>query len=229
MPEPYYSDEFVTLYHARWQEVVPSLPNDSIELTLTDPPYNCINRTTGGLRSLDKGGADSEPVVIEDLTAELVRVTRGSAYVFCGDVQMSHFLTEFKRAGLSVRGCTWHKPNPSPMNGDKLWLSAAEFCAFARKPGAYFSLSCQHNVWRHATDSEVAWHPTPKPLPLMAHLIRASCSPTGTVFDPFAGSGTTLRAAKDEGRKVIGVEMEERYCEGIAQRLAQDTLFGGVA
>ena len=70
-------------------------------------------------------------------------------------------------------------------------------------------------------------HPTEKPVALMAELIR-KC-PAGLVADPFAGSGTTLRAAKDEGRRAIGVELEERYCEIAARRLAQDTLFGGVA
>lgn len=226
--KPYYEDEFITLYCGRWQDVLPHL-DLTVDLALTDPPYNCVNRDSGGLRSLDKGGADSEPVVIEDLVETLVRITSGSLYVFCGDVQMSHFLRAFKDHGLTVRGATWHKTNPSPMNGDKLWLSAAEFCAFARKPKAYFSLSCQANVWRHKTDDEVDWHPTPKPLPLMEHLVRASCPPGGTVLDPFAGSGTTLLAAKNEGRRAVGVEMSEDYCRRIVPRLSQDTLFGGVA
>lgn len=227
--QPYYEDDLVTLYNARWEDVLPALPDLSTDLTLTDPPYNCVNRKTGGLRSLDKGQADSESVVIEDIVSQVVRLTSGSMYVFCGDVQMSDFLREFKEHGLTVRGATWHKTNPSPMNGDKLWLSAAEFCAFARKPNAYFSLSCQANVWRHKTDSDVSWHPTPKPLPLMEHLVRASCPPGGVVLDPFAGSGTSLLAAKNEGRRAIGVEMNEAYCAQIVPRLAQDTLFGGAA
>lgn len=228
MSGPYYEDDLVTLYCGRWEDVLPSL-DLSVDMVLTDPPYNCINRHSSGLRSLDKGAADSEPVVIEDLVEALVRVATGSLYVFCGDVQMSDFLREFKGHGLTVRGAAWHKTNPSPMNGDKLWLSAAEFCAFARKPRAYFSLSCQANVWKHKTEADVPWHPTPKPLSLMEHLIRASCPPGGSVFDPFAGSGTTLLAAKNEGRRVIGIELNEAYCERIVPRLAQDTLFGGAA
>jgi DNA modification methylase len=62
-------------------------------------------------------------------------------------------------------------------------------------------------------------HPTPKPLNLMRELIQIMSD--GTILDPFMGSGTTLRAAKDLGRKAIGIEIEERYCEIAANRMAQ--------
>lgn len=231
MLKPYYSDDSVTLYHGDSHEILQSLPDASVDLVLTDPPYNCVNRASSGLRNLDKGGADDLPVVIDDIAAELVRLATGSIYVWCGASFLSDWLRPFEVAGLSVRGCTWHKTNPSPMNGDKLWLSAAEFCAFARKPKAYYSLFCEPNVWKHKTDSEIDWHPTPKPVALMGHLVRASCPPGGTVLDAFAGSGSTLRAAVDNGRKAIGIELDERYCERIATRLEQGALdiFGGAA
>lgn len=82
-------------------------------------------------------------------------------------------------------------------------------------------------VWRHPVVQNEG-HATVKPLPMVADWVRLFTNPGDTILDPFAGSGTTLRAAKDEGRKAIGVELDERYCEVIARRLAQDTLFGEV-
>ena len=72
-------------------------------------------------------------------------------------------------------------------------------------------------------------HPAPFPTAIPARLIRMFSFPGDTILDPFAGTGTTLYAAKALGRPAVGVELNERYCEIAAQRLAQDTLFGGVA
>ena len=72
-------------------------------------------------------------------------------------------------------------------------------------------------------------HPTAKPLPLIQDLVRKFSDYGSTVLDPFAGSGTTLRAAVNEGRRAIGIEADERYCELIAKRLAQGAFDFGEA
>jgi site-specific DNA-methyltransferase (adenine-specific) len=74
-----------------------------------------------------------------------------------------------------------------------------------------------------------AIHPTEKPVSILEPLIRYSCPPGGLVYDPFAGSGSTLVAARAAGRRAVGVEAREDYCEAIVRRLAQGDLFGGVA
>lgn len=86
------------------------------------------------------------------------------------------------------------------------------------------------SVWDMAPPVEVDGHPCPFPIELPKRCILATTDPGDVVLDPFMGSGTTLRAAKDLGRRAIGIEIEERYCEIAAKRLAQEVLdLGGVA
>jgi len=80
-------------------------------------------------------------------------------------------------------------------------------------------------VWNLPPEREVNGHPCPFPVQIPQRLIASSCHPDGVVLDPFMGSGTTLRAAKDLGRNAIGIEIEEKYCEIAAERLRQGVLF----
>ena len=74
-------------------------------------------------------------------------------------------------------------------------------------------------------DARTTLHPTQKPLEVLTPILRYSCAPDAVIVDPFMGSGSTLRAAKDLGLKAIGVELNEEYCEKAARRCAQEVLF----
>ena len=120
-------------------------------------------------------------------------------------------------------------PAPTPRPG---FASAVELAVVSRvgKPKWHGS-GYVPNRWVGLTPNRAGTdmgHPTEKPSEPLLALVGALCSADGMVLDPFAGSGTTLRAAKDLNRKAIGVELEERYCEVIAKRLAQDVLDVGV-
>lgn len=221
--EPYYDDGQITIFCGDCRDVLPTIESGSVDMVLTDPPYNAINRATGGLRVFDKGDADALPVDVAALADEFMRLASGSIYVWCSDEQYTDWTMAFKDAGLTTRICAWWKSDPSPMNGEHLWLSAIELCVFARKSGAYFGLHCEPPIWKGPIERDVD-HPTPKPEWLMRKLIQASSKPGDLIIDPFMGSGTTLRAAKDLGRRAIGIELSEAHCSVAVKRLAQQVL-----
>lgn len=226
MIAPYYQDESATIYHADCLEVLPHLTGS---LLLTDIPYAEVNRAGRNLRSLNKGTADAATFSL----SAFVSAALGSAksfYVFCGIDQISPLRGLFKDAGYSTRLGIWSKTNPSPMNGDRIWTSGLEACVFARCEGAVFNEHCVSPVWTGPTDQENWGHETPKPRWLFERLIRASTNPTDTVIDPCMGRGTTLRSAKDSGRRAIGIDINEQHCEVTAKRLSQEVLdLGGAA
>lgn len=205
--------------HGDALDVLRGMPDWSVDAVITDPPYNAINRATGGLRSFDKGVADSAPIDIPALAAEFRRVSSGSIYVWCSDEQYTAWTMAFKDAGFTTRICAWWKSNPSPMNGQRLWLSALELCVFARRQGAYFARHCAHPVWKGPVE-RIAGHPTPKPVWLMREQVSASAPPGGVVLDPFAGSGSTGVACVREGVGFIGVEREAEYAALARKRIA---------
>ena len=208
----------IQLHNNDCMSVFPELGDNSVNLTLTDIPYDEVNRKSAGLRNLDKSHADIITFPLDDFIDEVVRVTSGSIYIFCGSVQVSHIRNRLIEHKLSVRHCIWEKTNPSPMNGQYIWLSSIENCVFAKKSGATFNEHCQSAVWRCSVE-RYKDHPTPKPVKLMTRLIEASSNVGDTVFDPCMGSGAVGVAAKQCGRDFIGVEMNKGYYDLTEQRI----------
>ena len=208
----------IQLHNNDCMSVFPQMEYNSVNLTLTDIPYDEVNRKSGGLRNLDKSHADIITFPLDDFIDEVVRVTSGSIYIFCGSVQVSHIRDRLIEHKLSVRHCIWEKTNPSPMNGQHIWLSSIENCVFAKKSGATFNEHCQSAVWRCSVE-RYKDHPTPKPVKLMTRLIEASSNVGDTVFDPCMGSGAVGVAAKQCGRDFIGVEMNKDYFDLTQERI----------
>ena len=203
-----------------------SLHYGSVKLVLTDIPYGEVNRESGGLRSLNKGDADHETFPLDHFVNELVRVCDGSFYVFCGVEQVSPLVQMFSAHGLTTRAGVWEKTNPSPMNGEYLWLSALENIVFARKARATFNEHCKPLLFRYPSGSSKR-HPTEKPVELFQRIIAASTNRGDTVLDPCAGSGTTGVAALRLGRNAILIERKPEYCALIRSRVSDDSpLFG---
>lgn len=190
----------------------------SVDLVLTDIPYGEVNRESNGLRNLDKAKADIVTFDLTQLVDELCRVSRGSIYIFCGTEQVSEIRKRMIENGMSTRLLIWEKTNPSPMNGDYIWLSGIECCVYGKHKGATFNEHCRNGVFRYPCGRNKL-HPTQKPIKLIEELLLASSNVGDTVFDPFMGSGTTGVAAISNERKFIGIEIDSDYFKIAKERI----------
>ena len=208
-------------------ELMKDIPDKSIDMVLTDIPYVEVNRNSNGLRNLDKGKADIIDFNLDELVNELCRITKGSIYIYCGTEQVSNIRKLLIQNKMSIRLIIWEKSNPSPMNGDKIWLSGIECCVYGKFPKATFNLHCKNTVLRYPCGRSKI-HPTQKPLKMFEDLILASSNEGDTILDPFIGSGTTAIACINTNRNFIGVEKDEHYFNLANERLKNTIQKDGV-
>ena len=205
---PYYADDLVTIYHGDCREILPFVPG--ADLLLTDPPYGIgLWSSTGGnsIRSSEAKTANGWDVRPPD---DLLRLAVASARlaVIWGGNYLAGALGAFRSPLVwdkRIRGMHF-------ADGELAWTN------FDFGTLRIFELRPQDSE-REGDRS----HPTQKPVELMRWCIALSKT-TGTVLDPFMGSGSTLVAAKSLGRRAIGIEIEERYCEIAANRCRQEVL-----
>ena len=199
------------------------------DVLVTDPPYGIRLEVFSGDRSA--GGAKAgrtRDAIQGDATTE----ARDAALALWGDRPAIVFGSWRIERPAAVRSLlVWHKEGAysGPLNA-AFFTNHEEVYVIGegwRKSAPPLRSVITTTEHRSQASRDIG-HPTPKPLHLMEALVDRC--PPGTIADPFAGSGSTLVAAKQLGRHAIGVELEERYCEVIAKRLAQDVLdFGGIA
>lgn len=183
---------------------------DSVDFTLTDIPYDTVNRASNGLRELDKDKADVLTFDLHYFMEEVLRVTKGSICVFCGKEQFSAIYEFFAQQKGTVRPVVWEKTNPSPMNGQYIYLSGIELAVWFKKKGGHFNAHCKNTVFRFPNGSSKV-HPTQKNEKLFESLLLDNSNEGDTVFDPCMGSGTTGVVCKKNGRSFIGVELNKDY------------------
>jgi DNA modification methylase len=203
MTRPYYEQDGITIYHGDCREVLPCLPR--IELIVTDPPYGVGLKYGKAVNDSPETHFEWFRPVLEQMRATATTV------VFTHRVRALQELTDWSHVGV------WAKPMSF---GYKInnWLGHWEPIFVYGKPD-----QVSFDVFTYNTTAPNG-HPVPKPEPLLLHLLKIF---HGDVLDPFMGSGTTLVAAKRLGRRAIGIEIDERYCEMAARRLAQGALFTG--
>lgn len=237
----YYADESCAIYHGDCLELVHEFRPD---LVVTSPPYN-LGDMHGGFANLSGGYDCHGDTMPADAYDEWQRQVLGTLWDLVGLSEGAIFYNHkpVVRDGIARlplrlvpervllrQIITWDRGlgvNWSPGH----FLPVAEWIMVLAHPA--FRLrdkSCSHlsDVWRFPPELTAAEHPAPFPLGLPERVIGATTAQV--ILDPFMGSGTTLRAAKNLGRKAIGIDISERYCEIAAKRLAQEVLdLGGTA
>lgn len=225
--KPYYSHNGITIYHADCREVLPSLPDNSVDLVLTDPPYSDV--THDGARTFDDTTklVDFKSVTtdyLRDVFALLASKTKRWLVSFMDTHHAGDFEKEAPRGLRFVRFGVWVKPNSAPQfTGDRPGMGW-EPIVFMHRDGMKMRWNGGGRTSVFTYCKVNSCHPTGKPLSLVTELAELFSDKGDLILDPFMGSGTTLRAAKDLGRRAIGIEIEERYCEIAAKRLQQEVL-----
>lgn len=210
--KPYYEHAGITIYHGDCREVLPTL--GSVDLVVTDPPYG-IGEARGKNKSRsniavakDYGVSSWDDAPVEDLVILTLRGMSRYQIIFGGNYY-----------SLPPSSCwlVWDK-----VNGDNDFADCE--LAWTNLQKAVRKIEWRWNGMLRE-GNEPRFHPTQKPLVVMKWAIRQAPADCGLILDPFMGSGTTLVAAKNMGRRAIGIEAEEKYCEIAVERLRQENLF----
>ena len=231
--KPYYedSDSGITIYHGDCREILPELGTSIADVLVTDPPYGVgLTTKTSDYRqsaAFDNGESlrasvlyQDEPAVVESMIRDyfpvlLSVVDRG--LIFCGPKMLFAYPTP-----VAV-GCVF-TPNGA---GRSPWgfQCMHPILFYGKDPYLSDGRGSRPNSFRTEQPNREKWdHPCPKPYAWMTWAVERSSRPNETILEPFMGTGTTLVAAKQLGRKAIGIEIEERYCEIAVKRLAQGVL-----
>lgn len=215
---PYYEDDVVVIYHGDCREIAPSL---TFDVVVTDPPYGVAldtTRTTRQPRRSKAGtlrtGRSHAPIAGDHSEFD----PRSWLAYPCAFTGANYFAHHLPRNG---RWHVWDKTNrgeaPTGLNNEfeMVWTSWPS----GRSVILPILWAGVARINKHPNSFQ---HPSQKPESLFVWIINSA--PPGVIIDPYMGSGSTLRAAKDMGRRAIGIELDERYCEIAAKRMAQEVL-----
>jgi site-specific DNA-methyltransferase (adenine-specific) len=198
-------------------EVLKQVEDKSIDLVLTDVPYN-ISQKSNGLRKLDYGEWDKQLGMESLWMEEMIRVCRGTIISFCGIEQLSGFTLQLKKEGFSTRSLVWHKSNPNVINCNRLYVESTEFAVYGKRPKATYNNKYKHNLFNYPVVRNRI-HPTEKPLRLFEELILDTTKEGDLVLDPFSGSGTSAVASINTKRRFIGIERDKEHYLKSLQRV----------
>ena len=208
----YYQDSAVTIYNGDCRQILPAL--GEFDLLLTDPPYGIgadnqkqILSRSKKAKAKDYGKQNWDSSTVEDWLLLLALSKAINQIIFGGN---------YYNLPPSQCWLVWDK-----QNGENDFADCEMAWTNYRK-----SIRLKSHLWNGMIrkNNEERFHPTQKPLEIMTWALTFAGEDAKTIIDPFAGSGTTGRAAKDLGRQAVLIEREEKYCEIAAKRMAQEVL-----
>lgn len=242
--KPYYEHAGITIYHGDCRELLPQLEDSSASIAITSPPYNLVRKwiDSNGPNSVNKIFAKKvleewyEDDVPEEQYQEGQRWIISQLLRICSS---SVFYNHKVRYAVKRFGRVMHPTEFVPLSemwGEIVWdrgggithnsrrfVCSDERIYWLRSPATFNNMGYT-SVWRIHVPPHDFDHPCPFPSEVPERCILMASAPGDIVIDPYCGSGTTLEAAKSKGRRAIGIEIEEKYCEIAAKRLAQKVL-----
>jgi site-specific DNA-methyltransferase (adenine-specific) len=222
-----------TIYNEDCLETMKRMPDNFVDLIVTDPPYDISSSKPGNseLMSLRKYNSENFSALtsgfnIDEVLQEFKRITKKmNCFIFCSNNQIPDLMSWGIRNNYYTTLLVWNKTNSAPFaNG--VWRQDAEFIVHIREKGTYFdgNAELKRKVVQSASNPSEYGHPTEKPKRLISRYLRIGSDEGDLVYDPFMGSGTTARACKDLNRNYIGSEISKEYCDIAESRLKQEVL-----
>lgn len=228
--------EINKIFHGDSYELIKKLPDKSVDLVVTDPPYLIENTIAGGGSNLAKSIQKTNDELFEyeltvglenEILTEFMRVMKKpNIYIWCNHKQIPQYLDFFvNKHGCSFDILIWQKINAVPLFYNK-YLTDKEYLLYFRKggycnPKSYESAKTVFNLPINIKDKKLYKHPTIKPLEIIKTIIENSSKENDIVLDTFLGSGTTAVACVETNRRYIGFEINEQY-----YNIAKDRLNG---
>lgn len=244
---PYYEESGITIYHGDCMEIMPAMDDNTVEITVTSPPYNMGLQPGGNGRGMYRPRSDGHAGRLRDgyeqhddamlqtdydawqraCLAEMWRVSQHGVF-YNHRPRVEHGVLRMPLSldfGIPLRQIiVWDRGTGVDVNLRHFCTRQEWVLLFAKPEFALIdhAASGMGDVWRDGIDRSRLGHPAPFPLAIPTRALTATGA--ASVLDPFMGSGTTLRAAKNLGRRAIGIDTSERYCEIAARRLSQEVL-----
>lgn len=231
---------FYRLIQGDCLKVLPTLPNESIDLVLTDPPYNILKKSDikiGNRKVIRNVPFDHQKLNIPFLIKETYRVLRdgGAFYIFMSDRQIGDYIKTVENLELTYSNTlVWFQTSGFPSVRKRSFQNHCQYIAFGHKEinekytfnfknskemrNLLHFEGCVSFEYKGGSPGEYVGHPTQKPSKLFIHLIEISSNEKDVVLDPFLGSGTTMFACQNLKRSCIGVEISPDYCDLVKRR-----------